>query len=156
MKKLNGKVLFQKAMLHKIPLFLCFLGVFLELFVFNYMHWMSLTWQKEHIPAFNWLVGEGLEKVDNTLFRITEPEGEETATIEFTDINQELHNIHISLLVENASTAADKAVNIQLKLKDATSDYYFRIPERDIVSGVSKSEYIRLHLCGDAKEALQT
>ena len=154
MKKLNGKVLFQKAMLHKIPLFLCFLGVFLELFVFNYMHWMSLTWQKEHIPAFNWLVGEGLEKVDNTLFRITEPEGEETATIEFTDINQELHNIHISLLVENASTAADKAVNIQLKLKDATSDYYFRIPERDIVSGVSKSEYIRLHLCGDAKEAL--
>ncbi len=31
---------------------------------------------------------------------------------------------------------------------------YFRIPERDIVSGVPKSEYIRPHLCGEAKEAL--
>lgn len=70
-------------------------------------------------------MGEVLERADNTLFRVTELEGQETATIEFTDIHQELHNIHISLSVENASTAADKAVNIQLKLKDATSDYLF-------------------------------
>lgn len=154
MRKPNGKEFLQKLKSQKIPLFLCCLGIFLELFVFNYKHWESLTWQKEHIPIFNWLVGEGLEKVDNTLFRITEPDGEETATIEFTDINQALHNIHISLSVENPATAADNAINIQLKLKDATTDYYFRIPERDVVSGVSKSEYIRLHLCGDAKEAM--
>lgn len=154
MRNFNGKKLLQKARVHKIPLFLCFLGVFLELFVFNYKHWESLFWQKEHIPAFEWLVGEGLERVDNTLFFVTESEGEETATIEFTNINRALHNIHISLSVENAPTEIEKAVNIQLKLKDATGDSYFRIPERDIVSGVPKSEYIRLHLCGDAKEAL--
>ena len=32
--------------------------------------------------------GEGLSKEENALFRIAEAEGEETATIELTDINQ--------------------------------------------------------------------
>lgn len=115
MNRFNGKDLLQKAKGQKIPLFLCLLGVFLELFVFNYKHWESLSWQKEHIPVFNWLTGKGLERVDDTLFRITESDGEETATIEFTDINQELHNIHISLSMENASTLADKAVKYPIE-----------------------------------------
>jgi hypothetical protein len=154
MRTWNEKMLLQTAKVWKIPLLLCFLAVLLELFVFNYKHWESLFWQGEHIPTFNWLTGEGLSKEENALFRITEAEGEETATIELTDINRTLHNIHISISQENASTAADKAVNIQLKVKDGTSASYFRIPERDIVSGVPKSEYIRLHLCGEVKDIL--
>jgi len=133
---------------------LCFLAVFLEFFVFNYRHWESLTWQEEHVLMQEWLIGEGLTEEEPLTYRVTEEPGEETATVELLNINKKLHNIHVSLEIVNPQTASDSAVNIQLKMTDAANAKYFRLPVRDILTEVPKSEYIRLHLSGETKEAL--
>ena len=136
----------------KVPLLLCCLAVALEFFIFNFRHWESYLWRDEHVLMQEWLVGPGLRQIEPTLYEVTEAEGEETATIELLNINRELHNIHVGLKIENPSTPQDEAVNIQLKVTDGANQKYFRLPERDILYRVPKSEYIRLHLTGETKE----
>lgn len=136
----------------KLPLILCFAAVLLEFFVFNFRHWESYLWRDEHVLMQEWLVGPGLKAIEPTLFEVTEAEGEETATIELLNICQELHNIHVGLKIEDPSTPQDEAVNIQLKVKDGANAKYFRLPERDILTKVPKSEYIRLQLSGVTEE----
>lgn len=136
----------------KIPFVLCFAGILLEFFVFNFRHWESNLWRNEHVLMQEWLVGAGLRQIEPTLYEVTEAEGEETATIELLNIHQELHNIHVGLKIENPSAPQDEAVNIQLKVTDGANAKYFRLPERDIVAKVPKSEYIRLQLSGETEE----
>ena len=136
----------------KVPLLLCCLAVVLEFFVFNFRHWESYLWRDEHVLMQEWLVGPGLRQIEPTLYEVTEAEGEETATIELLNINRELHNIHVGLKIENPSTPQDEAVNIQLKVTDGANQKYFRLPERDILYRVPKSEYIRLQLSGPTEE----
>ena len=136
----------------KVPLLLCCLAVALEFFVFNFRHWESYLWRDEHVLMQEWLVGPGLRQIEPTLYEVTEAEGEETATIELLNINRELHNIHVGLKIENPSTPQDEAVNIQLKVTDGANQKYFRLPERDILYRVPKSEYIRLQLSGPTEE----
>lgn len=155
MKKYTRNNIWKILKSRKFPVLLCFLGIFLEFFVFNYKHWESLLWTDEHAVLWDWSVGSGLGQTETGLFRVTAKDsGEETATIELLNINQELHNIHLNLSIENPASASDSAVNIQLKAKDDTSDSYFRLPVRDIVRGVPQTEYIRLHLCGETPELL--
>ena len=138
----------------KIPLVLCFFGIFLEVVVFNYRHWESMLWREEHVLMQEWVIGSGLREEEPLTYRFVENEGEETATIEFLNIQKELHNIHVSLEILEPETAENEAVNIQLKVTDAANAKYFRLPERDILTSAPKSEYIRLHLSGDTEEVL--
>ena len=139
----------------KTPLLLgclCLIGVVLEFFVFNFRHWESYLWKDEHVLLQEWLVGEGLRQIEPTLYEVTEAKGEETATIEFLNINRELHNIHIGVKIEDPVSPREEAVNIQLKVTDGANAKYFRLPERDILAKVPKSEYIRLQLTGTTEE----
>ena len=136
----------------KMLLIFCGIGVLLEFFVFNFRHWEAYLWRDEHVLMQEWLIGSGLKQIEPTLYEVTEEPGEETATIELLNINQELHNIHVGLKQEQPSAPQDEAVNIQLKVTDAANQKYFRLPERDILTKIPKSEYIRLHLTGETKE----
>ena len=124
----------------KMLLIFCGIGVLLEFFVFNFRHWEAYLWRDEHVLMQEWLIGSGLKQIEPTLYEVTEEPGEETATIELLNINQELHNIHVGLKQEQPSAPQDEAVNIQLKVTDAANQKYFRLPERDILTKIPKSE----------------
>lgn len=136
----------------KMLLIFCGIGVLLEFFVFNFRHWEAYLWRDEHVLMQEWLIGSGLKQIEPTLYEVTEEPREETATIEFLNICQELHNVHVGLKLETPSTPEDEAVNIQLKVTDGANQKYFRLPERDILFRVPQSEYIRLYLSGETEE----
>ena len=143
----------QKITEKRIVLIFCCVGLFLELFVFNYKRWESLRWQKQQVWMEEYLLGSGLEQVEPMVYRVT-AEGEETATIEWLNINQKLYNLHVGLEILEPEEERLHAVNVQLKVTDAANARYLRLPARNILPGVPKSEYIRLHLSGETKEVL--
>lgn len=144
----------EKMKYWKVLLVLLGLGILLEVFVFNFRYWESRQWEDEHVVMQEWLIGEGLKQIEPGLYEVTEEPGEETATIEFLNICTELHNIHVGLKQEHPMGPRDEAVNIQLKVTDGANQKYFRLPERDILSKVPKSEFIRLYLTGETQEVL--
>lgn len=134
-------------------LILCFVGLFFELFVFNYKRWESLRWEDQQVWMEEYLLGSGLEQVEPMVYRVTS-KGEETATIEWLNINRKLYNLHVDLEILEPEEQRSWPVNIQLKVTDEANARYLRLPARNILTGVPKSGYIRLHLCGETKEVL--
>ena len=137
-----------------MPLLLILVGILLEIFVFNFRHWEAYLWKDEHRNFEEQILGEGLEQVNDSLYRVTAENGEETSCIELLNIQQKLYNIQIDMRVENPVSPEDRVVSVQVKASDEANEKYFRLPERKIVNDVEKSQYMRLHLSGSSPEML--
>ena len=137
-----------------MPLLLILAGILLEIFVFNFRHWEAYLWKDDHRNFEEQILGEGLEQVNDNLYRVTAENGDETSCIELLNIQQKLYNIQIDMRVENPVSPEDRAVSVQVKASDEANEKYFRLPERKIVNGVEKSQYMRLHLSGNSPEML--
>ena len=64
-----------------MPLLLILVGILLEIFVFNFRHWEAYLWKDEHRNFEEQILGEGLEQVNDSLYRVTAENGEETSCI---------------------------------------------------------------------------
>ena len=73
-----------------MPLLLILVGILLEIFVFNFRHWEAYLWKDEHRNFEEQILGEGLEQVNDSLYRVTAENGEETSCIELLNIQQKL------------------------------------------------------------------
>lgn len=68
-------------------------------------------------------------------------------TVEFTDLNREITNIHISLTQNNSAK-----LKAQLLLTDEANAYYYRAPEREIYRDIEKSGYININTLGKSEK----
>lgn len=68
------------------------------------------------------------------------PGGEE---IEFLDVNEKIHNIHIELDEDNKPT-----VNVVVCLTDEANEFYFATPCRTLYRDIDKGKYINVHTSG--------
>ena len=114
-----------------MPLLLILAGILLEIFVFNFRHWEAYLWKDEHRNFEEQILGEGLEQVNDSLYRVTAENGEETSCIELLNIQQKLYNIQIDMRVENPVSPEDRAVSVQVKASDEANEKYFRLPPFD-------------------------
>ena len=67
-------------------------------------------------------------------------------TVEIPELNEKIKNIHIDLNGDNPPV-----VTVSLLLTDEANQFYFGTPEREIYSGVEKSEYININTSGKSQ-----
>lgn len=68
-------------------------------------------------------------------------------TIEITEINEKINNIHIKLNESNPSV-----ITAKIFLTDEANEFYYGTPERDIYLNVDKSEYININTAGNTEK----
>lgn len=118
----------------------------LELVVFNYRHWESLSFA----PVANYEVtaSEGLLPGDDNSYTVAE-DGE--AYFEVTGIDQRIRNVCLDLFPADQPSDSVRAINVGLSMIDAANSHYYALPQTEVVSSVPESKYIRLYPVGDTK-----
>ena len=116
-------------------------ALFLELFVFNFRAVESVF--NKRIDAENYHVS-GASEISDGVYRVDESETGEVS-FEINDINRELKNVLIDLETDNAYT------RMQLWAADEANVLGRDLPEREIVSGLTQTKYIRTHFGGEVR-----
>lgn len=68
-------------------------------------------------------------------------------SIEITELDEEIKNIHFNL-----NEKSNSPVTVKLFLTDEANQYYFGNPQKTIYPGVEKSEYTNIHTAGKSKQ----
>lgn len=112
-----------------------------ELTLFNYRHFESINF-KEHTVT-HYTLGQGLEQKDGQKLVIRE-DGEKSITID--PISGYVHNLYINMTGE-----AEKPIKMTLQVRDEGIGVYYTLPSREIYQEIPQSQYLRLHLYGEAR-----
>lgn len=67
-------------------------------------------------------------------------------TVEIPELNEKIKNIHINLTDNNSAV-----VTVSLLLTDEANQFYFGAPEREIYTGIEKSQYININTSGKSQ-----
>lgn len=127
-----------------------------ELFIFNFRFFQTFGY--EAVNLTDAMLEGNITPYDNSIFHFNDDSG----TITFSDINEEIKNIYIDAkstrtLSENAgyddikTYKADQAVKIKINVDDKGNSNGIDMPERTIVSTVEKTKYISLNLNGESQ-----
>ena len=118
-----------------VPLLLTAL---LEVTLFNFRHWESFSFPKLVQPELT--IGEGIEKIGESEYKITDPE---QAYLNLDGVSGDYKNLYLNIRPENGITTS-----INLTADDAANSEGLNLGDETIVSTVSRSNYLRLHLSG--------
>ncbi len=136
------------------------ISIVLELFVFNFRFFTTLTNDEEVFGPENLLYGSGLKyEPDN---KWTNDDGElrptilvtdkDSAEISINDINAKVDNIYIDLENVKRKSYAYKKTTYKIWATDEANKLYFSLPERDVVRDVERTKYINLSLSGESEK----
>lgn len=116
----------------------------LELFLFNYRHWESLS--NEEITDFGITTGEGLIWQDDGTFMLEAGD----KYLEFTDVNAKLNTLRLDIEVLGNGDEYSY-VTLYQSARDESHELYYWIPDREIWHVEEKSQYLNYHLYGNCK-----
>ena len=114
------------------------IAIFLELFVFNFRAVESCF--NSRIDVGNYSTSGASEISDGT-YRVNSGE----VSFEISSINEKLKNVLIDIDTDSAYT------KVQLWAVDKANALGISAPEREIVTGLKQTKYIRTHFSGDVK-----
>lgn len=107
-----------------IPIILV-ISLLLELFVFNFRHYESLSYKETNLYTDKYIASTGEDY------------------IEFKDINKKINNIYIDI-----DNHKDEAINLEIYATDEANQKYFELPEKEIYNGLKQMKYIKINLSG--------
>ena len=140
----DGKKIVLDISCFKMILLKVFLSALvLEVFVFNFRHWESLSFTP--ITHYQGTIGAGLEVDSYGNAVITNVD---EAYIEFSNINRCVKNLFLDLTKENEDKSGRVTINI--RATDVANKNFFLLPEREVINGIENSKFIRLHLSGES------
>jgi hypothetical protein len=116
------------------------IAVFLEVFVFNMRFWESIRYQPTPLTITN--VGEGLGIGEDGTYIFN---GSDSSYFEIEGIDKPIKNLYISI-------SAGKGSYLQRLTLEATDEgnyEYFEMPQRELVSTVERSKYIKMNTSGN-------
>lgn len=119
----------------------------LEIFVFNFRFWESLSFTEVSIENFT--NSPGLKKTGENTFKIIDSED---AYFEITDINVEVKNIFLDFSATPSSGFQKGYIPLRLSATDEANAIYREFPQVNIVEGIRESNYFRLYLSGETNE----
>ena len=119
----------------------------LEVFIFNYRFWESLTYTEIPIERFG--NGSGLKQVAEDTFEVISTED---AYIELDDVNAEVKNIFIDLSETASSNYQNAYIPVRLAATDEANAIYREFSQVNIVDGITESNYFRLYLSGETEK----
>ncbi|MDO4300792.1 MAG: hypothetical protein Q4D26_05315 [Clostridia bacterium] len=125
-------------------IFLILIAIILEVFLFNFRFWESLSYVPIELEVTQ--TGEGLELQGDGSYIFS---GKDDSYLEITDIKQEIKNIYIDL-----SCDIDEGYRqfTTLYVTDTGNQLYYKLPQREIVPHVERSKYIKLNIVGESEK----
>ena len=127
-----------------ICLVLLLISVLAEIFIFNYKHWTSLSYDEIDMPLS---LGSAYTICEDGSFYI----GEGDQYIEITDIDTEIHNAYVKVVSLNDQNTDQQNIRVDFDAKDASHSDYYSLNKRVICASEPRSFYVTFHLYGDAK-----
>lgn len=119
----------------------------LEIFVFNFRFWESLSFTEVSIENFT--NSPGLKKTGENTFKIIDSED---AYFEITDINVEVKNIFLDFSETPSSGFQKGYIPLRLSATDEANAIYREFSQVNIVEGITESNYFRLYLSGKTEK----
>jgi len=145
----------QKNKLLTSSIILLLIIVVLELTLFNYKYWVSLTYEPYDIAPYAW--NEDMYKIsDNTWYF-----NEDYSQLYFKDIDKEIKNIRLEF-EDHTDFASEgtwrnytstnyqllQQVRFSLMMNDYSNSDGLQMPERVVVKSIESTQYIDVHLNG--------
>lgn len=118
-------------------------ALLLELAVFNFRHWESLTFPR--VEGYDVTYGEGIQDNGDGTCSVLD---EDQAYIELTGIDAHVGNVYVP--VRRTSAERGDAVSVQVSVTDAANAEYYNLPDTEVVDGLPETEYVTLHLAGES------
>ena len=119
-----------------IELFL--ITLLLEVTIFNFRYWESLTFKSQ--TDFNFYMTKGIQKTEEGYYKIIDSEN---AYIDIVDFQANIKNLYLNIIpIDGVCT------QIEITADDAANSFGFYLGETVLVSSVKSSQYVRLHLNG--------
>lgn len=108
--------------------------------MFNFRFWQSIGYESEHINVTS--IGEGLVINEDGSYIFN---GSDNSYFEFSQVNAEVNNIYISI-----SSTGDTPYRqyVSFDVTDEGSSLYYSLPQREVVSTVERSKYIKFNTSG--------
>lgn len=116
----------------------------LEIFVFNFRFWQSIGY--DFTPISETAIGEGLVENEDGSFTFN---GSANSYIEFGYVNMEMDNLYLSI---SRTDGAPYRQYVRIDIADEGSEVYYSLPEREVVSSVERSKYIKFNANGVVKK----
>ena len=119
---------------------LILITLLLEVFLFNFRFWQSIGYESEHINVTS--IGEGLVINEDGSYIFN---GSDNSYFEFSQVNAEVNNIYISI-----SSTGDTPYRqyVSFDVTDEGNSLYYSLPQREVVSTVERSKYIKFNTSG--------
>ena len=127
-----------------ICLVLLLISVLAEIFIFNYKHWASLSYDEVYMPL---TLSSAYTICEDGTYYI----GEGDQNIEINDINIDVHNAYVKVVNLDDQNTDQQNIIVDFWAKDASHSDYYTLNRRTICSSEPRSFYVTFHLYGDAK-----
>lgn len=118
-------------------------SLLLELGLFNFRHWQSLT--LPHVEGYDVSYGPGIRDNGDGTYSVTD---EDQSYVELTNVNAHVGNLRIP--VRRVPSDKGDAVAVQISATDAANGDYFDLPDTEVVDGLPETEYVTVHLVGES------
>lgn len=124
--------------------------LFLELFIFNWRFFEGMNY--ESVPLTDFTCSPGVTRAGANELRVTTGD----AYIEFQNFETDADNIYIDVrdkrcrsreTQKNAQAPYEKTA-LTVAMTDAANSQYLYMPQRDVVAGVERTKYMKLHTAG--------
>lgn len=125
-----------------------FVIAFIEVFVFNFEFWYSLSFQKQSSSIEKFDIGSGIQKTSDGYI----VKNADESYIEINSIYQKINNIFLDIEVKEECVGETRYVPIRICMTDEANGEYRELPKYYIVRRVDESKYIRMHLSGESEK----
>lgn len=127
--------------------------LFLELFIFNWRFFEGMNYESVSLDGFT--CNSGITQTGTNELRVTGGD----ASIEFQNLEVEAQNIYIDVRDKRCLNTASQQnntpptyekINLAIGITDDGNSYYLDMPQREVVEGVERTKYIKLHTAGES------
>lgn len=116
----------------------------LELFVFNFRHWESLS--NKEITNFSVNMAEGFVRQEDGTYLLREGD----KYLEITDVDARLNTLRMDIEILDTGDEYSQ-VTLQQWARDESHELYYRLPDREIWHVSERSQYLNYHFYGNCK-----
>ena len=123
---------------------LLIITLLLEVFLFNFRFWESLGYKLT--PMSETAIGQGLTENEDGSFTFS---GKDDSYIEFGYVNMPMNNLFLSI---SRTDGKPYRQYVRIEVADEGSEVYYSLPQREVVSTVERSKYIKFNTNGVVKK----
>ncbi len=121
------------------------IAVLIEVFVFNYRHWESIS--NQEITDYDFHLSEAFVKQEDGTYLV----GEGDKYLEFGNINARMKTLFLDITLLDREEGYHEAVMLYQAAQDEGHEEYYGIPDREIWHSQKKSQYLTYHFYGMCK-----